>query len=138
MHRSRFYVLVSLVIKSMQKDSSEDMYSFSAQRSMMSVKFVLQSKRPFSEVLDGVTLRKVSLAPLTYMSSCYSFARMMPSTYVLCNLRNFSYDCNGIRVYSHLRWVLPFLYFFIIFDCKLCCFSHNTHSCYKAITNYTF
>ena len=66
MHGRRFYVLVSLVIKSMQKDSSEDMYSFSAQRSMMSMKFVLHSKRAFSEVLDGVTLKKFSLSPLMY------------------------------------------------------------------------
>ena len=56
---------LSVLSHPIQKDSDENMISFSNLKSMINMLLVLFSKGMLSDALDGVTSKKFSLAPLS-------------------------------------------------------------------------
>ena len=64
---------LSVLNQPLQKDSDENMNSFSNLRSMIIILLVLFSKGTLSDALEGVTSKKFSLAPLASSKPSYSF-----------------------------------------------------------------
>ena len=64
---------LSVLNHPIQKDSDENMNSFSNLRSMINILLVLFSKRTLSDALEGVTSKKFSLVPLASSEPSYRF-----------------------------------------------------------------